>query len=159
MKKKRELKERILKYLIEHNTISLATVSNAKPHAASVFYVNIGFELFYVSNPDSRHSTFLAATPDVSGTINEDYHNWLDIKGIQLEGKVSCVGSLVKNPRLVKAYVGKYPNVKDFFVSPRKLGAAVAKKVSTVRFFKITPSRIFFLDNSLGFGHREELIL
>lgn len=152
------LQERILKYLQEHNTISLATVAKRKPHAASVFYVNIGFELFYVSNPDSRHSTFLAATPAVAGTVNEDYDNWLDIKGIQLEGRVSCVGSLVKNPRLVKAYIGKYPNVKDFFVSPQKVGSGVAQKVSGVRFFKITPSRIFLLDNSLGFGHREELI-
>ena len=154
-----DLRERILKYLQNHNTISLATVSKGKPHAASVFYVNIGFKLFYVSNPDSRHSTFLTAIPNVSGTINEDYHNWLNIKGIQLEGTVSSLGSIVKNPRVVKAYVAKFPNVKDFFGAPQRLGPTVMQKVAGVRFFQISPSRIFMLDNSLGFGHREELVL
>lgn len=153
------LEERVLKYLEGHNTISLATVSEDRPHAASVFYVNIGFELFYVSDPKSRHSRSLAANPLMSGTINEDYFNWLEIKGIQIEGSVSCVGSIVGNPRIVKTYVAKFPNVKDFFIAPLKLGPEIVKKVSAVRFFKITPSRIFFLDNSMGFGHREELVL
>ena len=158
-KETQSLEKKILNYLEEHNTISLATVSEGKPHAASVFYVNVGFELFYVSNPESRHSRYLSSIPFVSGTIDEDYHNWLEIKGIQLEGKVSCIGGIMKNPGITKVYVSKFQNVKDFFTSPEKLGENIVKKVAGVKFYKIIPSRLLFIDNSLGFGHRKELIL
>ena len=47
----------------------------------------------------------------------------------------------------------------NFLFSPKKLGEAIAKKVAGVDFYKLTPWRIDFLNNELGFGHREELIL
>ena len=77
---RQDLEERILKYMAAHNTISLATATDGQPHAATVFYVSIGLELFFVSNPTSRHSVNLEQNPIVSGTINEDYSNWLKIK-------------------------------------------------------------------------------
>jgi len=49
--------------------------------------------------------------------------------------------------------------VKDFLFSPQKLGELIASKVSGVSFYKLTPERIFFIDNEKGFGKREELIL
>lgn len=156
---RQDLEERILKYMADHNTISLATVTDRQPHAATVFYVSIGFELFFVSNPTSRHSINLERNPIVSGTINEDYSNWLKIKGIQLEGKVDCIGGIFENKRIVTAYIKKFPNVADFFVSPKKLGEAIARKVSKVRFYRIIPERIFFIDNATGFGDREELLI
>ena len=127
------------------------------PHAASVFYVNIGFNLYFLSNPKSRHGENLTQNPTVSGTINEDYSNWLQIKGIQLEGRVECIGGILKQARIAKAYVKKVPNVADFLLSPHKLGKKIAQKVSNVKFYQIRPAKIDFLDNSLGFGHKETL--
>ena len=95
--------------------------------------------------------------PTVSGTIHEDYSNWLQIKGIQLEGRVACIGGILRHARIAKAYVKKFPNVADFLLSPHKLGKGIAQKVSNVKFFQIRPAKVYFLDNSLGFGHREEL--
>ena len=156
---RQDLEERILKYMAAHNTISLATATDGQPHAATVFYVSIGLELFFVSNPTSRHSINLERNPIVSGTINEDYSNWLKIKGIQLEGKVDCIGSIFENKRIVTAYIKKFPNVADFFISPKKMGEAIARQVSKVRFYRITPEQIFFIDNATGFGDREELLI
>ena len=52
---KEKLEETILQYMETHHTVSLATEKNGEPHAATVFYVNIGFELYFFSSPTSRH--------------------------------------------------------------------------------------------------------
>ena len=155
----RQLEQKIACYLESCNTISLATALGGIPHAAAVFYVSIGFNLYFLSSPKSRHGDNLIQNPTVSGTINEDYSNWLQIKGIQFEGRVECIGGILKNARIVKAYVKKFPNVADFLISPHKLGKGIAQKVSSVKFYQIWPVKICFLDNSLGFGHKEELNL
>ena len=154
-----ELRHTILKYMEEHNTISLATERDGMPHAATVFYVNIGFNLYFLSSPSSRHGENFSHNPRVSGTINEDYSNWLTIKGIQLEGVVENIGGILKNRDISKQYIRKFPNVADFLLSPQKLGISVARKVAKVKFYKLTPHKIHFINNELGFGHRDELIL
>lgn len=142
-----------------HNTLSLATEKGGAPHAATVFYVNTGFEIYFLSSPLTRHGENLAHNPRVSATIDEDYSNWLLIKGIQLEGGVTGMGGIVENGRIAQAYVKKFPDVKDFLFSPQKLGELIASKVSGVSFYKLTPERIFFIDNGKEFGKRDELIL
>jgi uncharacterized protein YhbP (UPF0306 family) len=155
----KELKRLILKYMESHNTLSLATEYEGLPHAAAVFYVNIGFDLYFLSSPTSRHAQNFFHNHNVSGTINEDYSNWLLIKGIQLEGQVESLGGILKNRGIAKTYVEKFPNVADFIFSPQKLGQAIAKKVAKVEFYKLMPSKIYFINNEIGFGYREELIL
>lgn len=154
---KEELKKAILDYLQQHHTVSLATERAGAPHAATVFYVSIGFDLYFLSSPTSRHGENLSQNPEVSATINEDYDKWQTIKGIQLEGRVENVGGILDNSRIALAFVLKYPDVADFIFSPRKLGQAIAQKVARVRFYKIKPARIFFISNAIDFGKREEL--
>jgi len=79
------------------------------------------------------------------------------IKGIQLEGRVETVGGILDNGRIARAFVQKYPDVADFLFSPRKLGQAIAQKLARVKFYKIIPSRIFFINNAIDFGKRDEL--
>ena len=154
---KEELKKAILDYLQHHHTVSLATERAGAPHAATVFFVSIGFDLYFLSSPTSRHGENLSQNPKVSATINEDYDKWQMIKGIQLEGRVENVGGILDNGRIARAFVQKYPDVADFLFSPRKLGQAIAQKVARVRFYKIKPARIFFISNAIDFGKREEL--
>jgi uncharacterized protein YhbP (UPF0306 family) len=107
----KELKLVILQYLENHNTVSLATEREGLPHAAAVFYVNIGFNLYFLSSPDSRHAQNFFHNHNVSATINEDYSNWLLIKGIQLEGQIESLGGILKNREIAKTYVEKFPDV------------------------------------------------
>ena len=154
-----ELKKTILAYMKSHNTVSLATEKDGVPHAATVFYINIGLDLYFLSSPSSRHGENFSLNPIVSGTINEDYSNWLLIKGIQMQGRVKEVGGILENGRIARAYVKKFPAVTNFLLSPRKLGQAIAQKVAKVKFYKLTPSGIYFIDNEISFGHRDELLL
>ena len=154
---KEELEKTVLDYLQQHHTASLATEREGVPHAATVFYVSIGFELYFLSSPTSRHGENLGRNPRVSATINEDYGKWQQIKGIQLEGRVENVGGILENGRIARAFVKKYPDVADFLFSPRKLGRAIAQKLARVKFYKIKPSRILFINNAIDFGKRDEL--
>jgi hypothetical protein len=153
------LKKTIIAYMENHNTLSLATEKDGAPHAATVFYVNTGFEIYFLSSSSTRHGENLVHNPKVSATIDEDYSNWLLIKGIQIEGRVTGVGGIVENRRIAQAYVKKFPDVKDFLFSPQKLGKLIISKVSGANFYKLTPERIFFIDNEKEFGKREEFIL
>ncbi|SPD76433.1 Pyridoxamine 5'-phosphate oxidase family protein [uncultured Desulfobacterium sp.] len=155
----KRLENYIMHYIETHNTMSLATERDGKPHAATVFFINIGFDLYFFSSPTSRHGENFSLNPMVSATINEDYSDWQSIKGIQLEGVVTMVGGILENIRLSRLYIKKFPDVVDFLFSPQKLGAAIARKVAGVNYYKLEPSKIYFLNNELGFGHRDELIL
>ena len=83
-----ELKTQVLDYLRSHNTMTLATSTGDSPWAATVFFASDDLRLYFFSAPDSRHGQNLAVNPQVAVTIQEDYHDWRAIKGIQLEGRV-----------------------------------------------------------------------
>lgn len=76
-----------------------------------------------------------------------------------MEGFVKSIGGIQQNIKISKAYVKKFPDVRDFLFSPRKLGEAVVRKVAGVKYYMLKPTKIYFLNNELGFGHRDELIL
>src|SRR5712692_5248599 len=82
-------RDRALVYLSDHNVLTLATAGPEGLWAAAVFYVNDGFTLYFLSAPNSRHSLNLASQSTVAATIQEDYKDWREIKGIQLEGRAS----------------------------------------------------------------------
>ncbi|MCP4360184.1 MAG: pyridoxamine 5'-phosphate oxidase, partial [Chloroflexi bacterium] len=75
------LTERTLAYLRDHNVMTLATNGPEGLWAAAVFYVNVDFRLYFLSSPTTRHSLNIAARPAVAATIQEDYGDWLAIKG------------------------------------------------------------------------------
>lgn len=153
------LEGRIKSYLEGHNAMSLSTLHQGQAHAASVFYVNTGFDLYFISSPSSRHGEDLASNARAAATINEDYRNWADIKGLQLSGKVSQLGRLADHSEIAAAFTQKFPDVGRFFRKPDEMSDAMTSKVAKVLCYRFRPSHIFYIDNSLGFGHREELVL
>jgi uncharacterized protein YhbP (UPF0306 family) len=156
-----DLRERVLAYLAAHNTVSLATVGeDGQPWAATVFYVNVGTDLYFLSEPKTRHSQNILATSRVAATINEDYRDWQQIKGIQLEGQAAEVSGKLELARALQAYLGKYPFVRQF-LSPGSLlqGVQIAGKSFDIRLWRLRPARLYYLDNARGFSAREELVL
>ena len=143
---------RALRYLRQHNVASLATSGSDGPWAAAVFYVSDGFTLYFLSSPTSRHCQNLARDPHVAATIQEDYADWLEIKGVQLEGMASdLLGE--DEARARRLYGEKYPLVDKLSQAP----TAIVKAMARVRWYRLVPQRVYFVDNSAGFGHRDEL--
>lgn len=142
----------ILNYLRDHQVATLATCGTDDLWAAAVFYVNDGFTLYFLSSPTARHSVNLAQNPRVAVTIQEDYADWLEIKGIQLEGAAGEISG-VEEERARRLYGQKFPVVGKLAQAP----AAIVKALAKVRWYKIVPHRLYFVDNAVGLGQREEL--
>ena len=151
-----ELKRQILDYMESHNTMTLATAQADAPWAATVFYASDGLKLYFFSAPDARHCQNLAKNPRVAATIQEDYRDWRKIKGIQLEGRVAAVDSLIEKAKAAAAYARKYPEVMKIFTDPES--GALYKAFLKVRFYRVAPERVFYIDNEQGFGKRQELM-
>lgn len=149
------LKQRILDYLQSHNTMTLATSTGDVPWAATVFYASDDTRLYFFSAPDSRHCENLAANPRVAVTIQEDYKDWRQIKGIQLEGKVAPVEGVIEKAKAMAIYARKYPDVIKLFTDPAS--GIFYKAFLKVKFYCVVPERILFIDNARGFGQRQEL--
>ena len=144
---KDDTRARVIAYLEAHNTLTLATENNSIPFACSLFYVNDELDLYFVSETKTRHALNIEENFSVGVTISEDHRDWLTIQGIQLDGTCEALGA-VQTARPLALYVKKFPFVAT-------LGAAMAK----VKFFKITPRWVRFIDNTRGFGFKEEIDL
>jgi uncharacterized protein YhbP (UPF0306 family) len=99
----------------------------------------------------------LAANPHVAVTIQEDYRDWRKIKGIQLEGAVTEVNSLIEKGKAMAVYARKYPEIIKLFTDPTS--GIFYQAFLKVKFFCVVPQRIFYIDNEQGFGKRQELVI
>jgi uncharacterized protein len=155
---KERLRKELLEYLREHYVMAISSCHKNVPWAAAVFYASDGFDLYFLSNPRSRHGTNIAANAQVSAAIHEDYHNWREIRGIQLEGQAERLTSIKLQAQFWKVYEKKFLFVNDFF-RPGSMREILSTKIAGVRLYRIIPSQVYWIDNSKGFGHREMLDL
>ncbi len=145
-----ERRDKVLDYLASHHVMTFATVG---PWAAAVFYVNQGFNLTFLSSPRSRHGTDRTAEPRCAAAIHEDYSDWTEIKGIQLEGPVRMLtGS--ERVNAVSRYAKKFPVGR-----PNRAPDLIRAALDRVAWYELVTERCFFVDNSQGFGDRDEIPL
>ncbi|MDE2369251.1 MAG: pyridoxamine 5'-phosphate oxidase family protein [Burkholderiales bacterium] len=142
-----------LAYLTGHHVATLATQGTDGPWAAAVFYVSLDFDLVFLSMPKSRHARNIASNGQVAAAIQEDYGLWQQVKGIQLEGVVNALaGDAAIDARRI--YEAKFPIARADDATP----AAIAAALDKVSWFRLVARRAFFIDNSAGFGHREQIL-
>ncbi len=145
---------RVQAYLREHHVMSLASGGDEGVWAAAVFYANDGFATYFLSSPTSRHCRNLTKNPRVSATVHEDYADWPNIKGVQMEGMASVLAG-DEEEKARRIYGAKYPVVGNLAQAP----SSIVKALANVRWYKLNPERLYFIDNSTGFGHRDEIDL
>ncbi len=140
-----------LTYLQNHQVMTLATVGAEGVWATAVFYVNDGFDLYFLSAGHTRHGRNMGDRATIAAAIQEDYRDWQEIQGIQLEGEVVLVGG-EERATAVTLYTQKYPFIGQ---ADPDIQAALAK----VNWYRLRPKRLYFIDNSKGLGHRVEVDL
>lgn len=146
--------------LAAHHTLTLATCASGRPWAATVFYASDArFNLYFVSDHRTRHARDLLTQPLVALAINADPDNWLDVRGLQIEGHAGRVTG-VERGKAFGLYLAKFASVKALFEMPRSPDEqTIARRLEQADFWRITPHFIRLVDNRQGFGFRQELRL
>lgn len=145
------VRRQALDYLESHRVLTLATWGPEGVWAAAVFYASEDFRLTFLSAAHTRHAQNIATNPQVAATIQEDYHDWPAIKGIQLEGIVRQLEGLAK-----EAAIAQYQRKFAFLATAE---ARIQEAMTRVNWYTLIPARLYFIDNSKGFAHRDEITL
>lgn len=142
-------------FLSAHNTLTLAAIGpDGAPHAAAVFYaVADDLTLYFLSDPKTLHAQHIGAGAAVAAAIEENNQDWKSIRGLQLHGFAApCAGTDEED--LARAvYAARFPFVAR---ASDVLSATLAGPLSRARYYQITPTWMRLIDNTLGFGHKEE---
>ncbi len=136
------MKQRIQEYIEGHNVCTIAISDSNKPYAHTMYYVSEGLHIFMESDPHSKKVHTLQANPQMALTIDEDYSDWRDIKGIELFGRAELTDER-ETPRLQQMFLEKFPHIND-------LGGIPAHH----SFIEVTPEAIYFMDFSEKFGQK-----
>jgi len=113
--------------------------------------VNDGFDFLFLSAGHTRHGRNLAQNPRAAAAVQEDYADWAEIKGVQCEGDVVLLEGMARETA-VTCYSQKYPFLQ---YAPTSIRTALLH----VNWYRLHPNRLYFVDNSKGFGRREEIEL
>jgi len=146
------LQQQVRHFLSTHTVINLATTGESGPWSSAVFYVYENGLIYFLSAAHTRHCRNLTADSRVAATIHREVEQWDEIKGIQLEGHARLV-----TPADVNSVKTLYS--KRFPVTGPDAPSEIAQALDKISWYQIEPSRLLFIDNARGLGHRDELDL
>lgn len=155
-----ELKAAVRALLTAQSTLTLATSGPDGPWAAAVFFASDDdLNLYFVSDPRTRHGRGLVARGRAAGAVHPDCDDWADIRGLQLEGSVCVLDGDARDAAL-RCYLAKFPRIRSLYEQPRDDGEAlIARRLRQASLFRLVPERIRLIDNGRGFGFKAELRL
>ena len=156
----KDLIRRIELFLSNHHTISIATSAEGELWSASVFYVSDEkFNIYFVSFEESKHIQGILKNKRVSATINQDVSDWMQIKGLQLQGLAYKVQEHHRQ-NILNLYRQKFDSIQQLLDFPKTDDEKkIAKQFDSISLFCFEPDWIRLLDNSLGFGSKEQIEL
>jgi len=139
-----DTKTKIADYLAGHYYLRLGTIiRDCAPQVHTVGYVSEACTVYFVTDRKSRKAENIFNNPAVAYAIDENYEDVMAIQGVQIEGKASLVTLETEAVRLLGLMAQKFPGLENMPPNPDLV------------IFKIEPTRGYFLDNSVTFGHRD----
>jgi len=145
------VREQALHYSQTHQVMTLATVGLDGVWATAVFYASQEFTFYFLSAAHTRHAQNFNHQSKIAATIQEDYRDWPDIKGIQLEGIVKQLSASAQAKALLQ-YNKKYPFLANADIQ-------LKRALTKVNWYELKPTQLYFIDNGKGFGHRAEIVM
>jgi len=92
-------------------------------------------------------------------TIQADGQDWRAITGLQIEGRAQVVSTPEEWRVAYETFRAKFPFVGEAWQGEGSAAPILAGPLARSRFYRITPHWIRLIDNTLGFGHKDELRL
>lgn len=142
----------------EH-TMALATAQEGRAWVAPVYYVYFRRAFCFFSDPSSRHIRESIENAQASATIYPSVTSWQEIRGIQMSGSVQEISSGRDAIQTIVAYVRKFPFTKDFFKPGQSMDPKSFAERFKVRLYRLVPDLVYYLDNGIQFGFRQEIVL
>ena len=142
------LQKRIEEYMDECRSCTIATASvDGQPAASTVFFKNRGVDIYFNTGSDTQKMHNILANPRVAVVMHAGIAPTRDqdIKGIQYIGQ----GEILADANVLEAPVA---------VTARHRAFNSAASGSSV-IVKVTPEKIYLVDYSKGFRHRDLLEL
>ena len=141
-----EVLSKLVEYLKTQNHLRLATVTTAgTPQVHTVAYVSEGAAVCFITDKNSRKAVNISGNPHVAYTVDHDVEDWSQIRGIQMEGKATILADGEEIQKVMGLFQQKFP----------QSGSLPEFEMVVI---KVEPKEGFFLDNTLGFGHRDKIV-
>lgn len=145
------------KLIHETYAMALATAHQNIAWAAPVYFVAEKTNFYFFSNPESRHIRETLASGQAAAAIYEESSQWQDLRGIQMSGNVKRISAGAEAVDVVKSYIHKFPTVNSFFSDISSIDFNRLCSRLHTKLYCFTPQMIYYMDNRIGFGFREEI--
>jgi uncharacterized protein YhbP (UPF0306 family) len=145
-----EWQEKFQRFLAQRISMSVATTSpTGSPCVADVYFVSdADLNLYFYSDPASRHSRNIQRDPRVAVAMRTESMDWHEIQGLQVEGVAHVIDEPHARTRAWDGMCEKFPFYRSF-----------TDAVASLKMYCVTPKRIRWIDNSVSFGHKEDFDL
>ncbi|MDP6377196.1 MAG: pyridoxamine 5'-phosphate oxidase family protein [Pseudomonadales bacterium] len=147
-----ELRGAIGEQLSRHSVLTLATAQGGEPHAVSLMYAYLGFDVFWLSDPKTRHSRHLDSGGLAAVTIARQYDDFKNIQGLQMTGIGRRLTGEEESERL-ELLAARYAFLREFAQD------TLAGHLGAAGVYQFCPSTVTLIDNSRGFGFKQTLVL
>ena len=140
-----------------HGTVTLATLGPEGPWAATVFFASdVALNLYFVTDPRTRHGRDMAGGGPVAAAVNRDIRTWDEVLGLQMSGRASVLADEARD-RALALDLRKFPDVARLFERPRDAHEEViANRLRRTAFWCLSPAWVRVVDNRRGFGWKAE---
>ena len=117
------------------------------------------FRLYFLSSPTSRHSQNIARDGRVAVTVQADGQAWQEIRGLQIEGTANEVRGAGELAQALATFARRFDFAAGLLAGAADGPAALRGPIAGSRFYVVQPAWIRMIDNTQGFGHKEEFTL
>ncbi len=150
-----EFPEHIEDYLQEHNVLNISTSDDGGPWSAAVFFAHHKLDIYFMTAAHTRHGAAALASGVMAGSIHEDYADWAEIKGLQMQGRVWLVEDERELRAGLRAFFRKYDFAEAFYRG--NIPEELKQSIKSVRLFCFRPELVLWLDNAAGFAKRVQV--
>lgn len=142
------LLETIKTILANGKDMTIATVrEDGFPQTTTVSYVSDGTTIHFGCDPTSQKARNILRNGKVSLTVDLDYTDWNQIKGLSMGAMAEQVTDADEMKLMADLMLKKFPQVAEF----------VSDKLDELSVFRVTPKVVSVLDYSRGFGHTDQV--
>jgi len=143
-------RSKIADFMAQCIALTVSTVSpDGSPRAADVYFCSdANLNLYFYSDPASRHSRNIARDPRVAAAVRIESIDWHEVKGVQLEGEAARVDDLDERQAAWRMMCAKFPFYESF-----------TDVIARLEICRITPQSVRWLDNSASFGYKEDFLV